>query len=258
MTTPSKPGARLADHLDHKLKRHLARIEESEAYRLVADPESDSELVLAFVRHALLEVFSYGPHVTEATFTAIGRFPKDRPDLMWPLIKHDLVEVNHGEMALKDFVRLGGDAAWARERRMTPASYAMAATCKLIGENENPFAYLGYMYPFEALTPTLMERAVRFLAQHGFPVHARKFIDLHAEADIEHADELRSMIVQIVDDYPGAAEAIEHAFDCFAAVYPIPVWGAALCRAKRERDRGAKRIAESGVLPQTQSAGALS
>ena len=66
------------------------------------------------------------------------------------------------------------------------------------------------------------------------------------------------MIVKIVDDYPGAAEAIEHAFDCFAAVYPIPVWDAALCRAKRERDRGAKLIAESGVLPQTQSAGALS
>ena len=223
-----------ADHLDNRIDEHLGRIELSEPYRLVASHDSDSDLVIRFVRHALLEVYSYGPHVTEATFTAIGRFPKDRPDLMWPLIKHDLAEVTHGDMALRDFIRLGGDGRWARERRMTPASYAMAATCRMIAERESPFAYLGYMYPFEALTPTLMERAIRFVADHGFPQSARRFIDVHAEADVEHSDELRAMIIRIVTDYPAAAEAIEHAFECFVAVYPIPIWESALGRAKLE------------------------
>lgn len=59
--------------------------------------------------HTFLEVFSYGPHVTEATFTAIGRLPKNRPDLMRPMILRDLSEVDHGEMALRDFIRLGGN-----------------------------------------------------------------------------------------------------------------------------------------------------
>ena len=107
-----------AENLDSKMSEVLAVIERSEVYRLVAAPDTNARLVVGIIRNILLEVFSYGPHVTEATFTAIGRLPKNRPDLMKPMILHDLEEVDHGEMALRDYLRLGGNEEFARRRRI--------------------------------------------------------------------------------------------------------------------------------------------
>ena len=98
------------ERLDEKMAALLVRIEQSEAYRLVAAPDTHPRLVAGIIQQILLEVFSYGPHVTEATFTAIGRLPKNRPDLMKAMIRHDLSEVDHGEMALKDFINFGSPA----------------------------------------------------------------------------------------------------------------------------------------------------
>jgi hypothetical protein len=232
---PTLPDpVRFAADLDAAMRDVLAGVEASEPWLAVSSSDADPPLVRAVVKHILLEVFSYGPHVTEATFTAIGRLPKTRGDLMQVMINHDLDEVDHGEMALKDFVKLGGDEAFARGRRITPASFAMAATVRMLGEREDPFAYLGYMYLFEALTPILTEKARHFLAAKAFPKDAQHFVDFHATEDIAHAKVLRTLIERVVKDYPSAAASIRSGFDCFAAVYPLPVWAAALERARAE------------------------
>lgn len=220
--------------LRSKLNTHLRRIEGSELYRLVTAPETDKRTVATVLKYILLEVFSYGPHVTEATFTAIGRFPKHRPDLMKPMILHDLSEVDHGEMALRDYIKLGGSESFARNRRITVESFCMAATCRLIATAEEPWAYLGYMYLFEALTPLLTEKAQQVLAAKMVPDEARRFIDFHAKEDIGHARLLEEFIARLIRDYPSAAAAIEYGFDAFAAVYPLPIWDAALRNARRE------------------------
>lgn len=223
-----------ADHLDRQILTRLGQLRQSEVFRVISATDTSPRLVMAIVKFVLLEVFSYGPHVTEATFTAIGRFPKDRPDLMRPLILHDLEEVNHGEMALKDFVRLGGDEQWARSRRITPESFAMAATCRLLATHESPFAFLGYMYPFEAMTPTITDEVKKLLAAKMFPVAAQGFIDVHAEEDVLHARALRDSVIQIVREFPDAASAIQYGFECFTAVYPLPIWGRSLEFARAE------------------------
>ncbi len=232
-----KPAV-FADHLQNKLQALLQRALNSDEWKSVAEEQADPAYIRSVIKFVLLEVFSYGPHVTEATFTAIGRFPKDRPDLMKPMILHDIEEADHGEMALKDFVRLGGDEAWARGRRISPASFAMAATVRLIAQLESPFAYLGYMYPFEALTPVLTERIQQVLVRKNFPEDSKKFIDFHASEDIAHAKALRAFIERVVKGYPDAADAIEYAFDCFAVVYPLPVWKTAMQHAMEEMADG--------------------
>jgi len=232
--TFSDEAVRFAALLDEKVDSLLTSVEASDIYALVSSPSTDPRLVALIVKYILLEVFSYGPHVTEATFTAIGRFPKDRPDLMRPLILHDLSEVDHGEMALKDFIKLGGSEAWARGRRISPCSFAMGATCRMLSEQLSPFAFLGYMYPFETLTPILTERAQGFLKMHGFPVEAQVFIDTHAEEDIGHANLLNLLVKRVVNDFPEAAEEIEYGFDCFVNVYPLPIWSHALANARAE------------------------
>ncbi len=225
-------GTELVEQLDAKIQQLLSRIEQCEVYGIIADPKSSPQLTREIVKQILLEVFSYGPHVTEATFTAIGRMPKKYPELMKPMVLHDLEEVDHGEMALQDYVRLGGDEAFARSRRITPESFAMSATCRMLAEREDPFAYLGYMYLFEAMTPIITERAQRFLKAKFFPSEAQGFIDFHATEDIAHADVLRTLIQRAVDRYGASPEAISYGFDCFAAVYPLPIWDAALRHAR--------------------------
>lgn len=231
---PTLTPTQFGDHMEAKLKAALSAAMTSPQWLEFSAPEADAKFLIATTKYVLLEVFSYGPHVTEATFTAIGRLPKTRPDLMKPMIMHDLEEVDHGEMALKDFIKLGGDETWARSRRITPESFAMSATARMIGERESPFAYLGYMYLFEGLTPVLTAKAQEFLAAKGFPMEAREFIDFHATEDIAHVKALRALMERCVRDFPAEQEAIEYGFDCFSAVYPLPIWRAALAHARAE------------------------
>jgi hypothetical protein len=230
------PSPTLATRLHEKLLDHLRKVEQSELYRVATAPETDAQTVATIIKYILLEVFSYGPHVTEATFTAIGRFPKNRPDLMKPMIIHDLSEVDHGEMALRDYIKLGGDEAFARSRRITPESFCMSATCRLLATAEEPWAYLGYMYLFESLTPILTERAQLILAAKRFPGDAKHFIDFHAKEDIGHSIQLAEFVDRVVNEYSSAEAAIEYGFDCFAAAYPLPIWNAALRHALAEID----------------------
>ena len=222
------------DHLDQRVLALLAAVEKSEAYRSVFAAEAEPRYIATVVKHVLLEVFSYGPHVTEATFTAIGRFPKKEVKFMEKLALHDVEEADHGEMALVDAVKLGLDENWARERRITPESFAMGAAVRLIATQLNPFAYLGYMYPFEALTPILTQRLQKVLAAKQFPDHATHFVDYHAVADIGHAATLRKLIEEVVGKYPEAKAEIDYAFDVFTCVYPLPIWATCVARAYEE------------------------
>jgi hypothetical protein len=70
------------DYFDQRVHALLAVIESSEPYQSVFAPDANPRYIAAVIKQVLLEVFSYGPHVTEATFTAIGRFPKREVKLM--------------------------------------------------------------------------------------------------------------------------------------------------------------------------------
>ena len=220
--------------LEHKVQEMFASAEQSEFWQTLAHPDTPPKQVAAIIKYVMLEVFSYGPLIVEATFRAIGRMPNTRLDLMRPMASHLMSEVGHGEMALKDFIKLGGDEAWARTRQMTPASYAMGATCRMLAERENPFGYLGYMYLFESVTPIMAERVQGFLQAKGFPVEAQRFIDEHAEVDIKHSDLMTKLVVKVVRDFPDAGAAITFAADCFAVVYPLPIWTAVMANVHAE------------------------
>lgn len=222
--TDSEISCGVLVQLRAKTAAHMRRIEESAIYRRLTADDADPQFVAGVAKYILLEVFSYGPHVTEATFTAIGRMPKQRPDLMRPMIEHDLEEVDHGEMALRDFVALGGSESWARSRQMSPPTLVLAATVRMLAEREDPFAYLGYMYAFEALTPRLAAEAQAALTRASTRVEGKRFVELHAKEDIVHEQHLAKIIIEVVGAFPQALEVIEYGFDCFAAVYPIPIW----------------------------------
>jgi hypothetical protein len=214
----------LLARLDQKLAVIVGEIERSEVYRVVVDPATPTPRVLAVVRNILLETYSYGADVTEAVSTAIGRLAR-RPDLVPPLLAHLGEEVHHAEMALRGFVELGGDAAAARARPLSPAAFAVGAVCLRVARDGDPLGYLGYVYLFEATTAVVAPRFHQALVGRGRPV---PFVEVHAVEEARHAADVRGQIDRAVRATPGSAAAIEAGFDYLAAVYPLPVWAPAL------------------------------
>jgi hypothetical protein len=230
-----EPEVSISARLREKSANVISRIEAHEAYALLLDPPMPfgRDGVCVLLRNLLLRTHYYGNHLTEAVFTAIGRFPKTKPQLMRPLVEQVLDEVYHPEMAAKDFVRLGGDSSVLAESIRSPASFVVAAVCRVIAERADPFAYLGFLALLESTTPILTERMMPVLSQLGMVADSR-FVPLHAKEDHAHASLIWEQIDKVSQQFSDAAIAIEFGFDCFALVYPTLVWDEALAQTQAE------------------------
>ena len=219
------------DALDARIGRLLGEIQRMDAWKVLMAPDTDPALVRAIMREVYLEIYSYQPHVIEATIAIIGRMPKADAKMIGTMLRHQAEEADHGEMALRDYVALGGDLSYARRRRISPASFAAASVWWGLWRMESPFAYLGALYPFEGLTPLVSQIAKARLEQADFPRNALEYIEFHATEDVKHAKLVRVLLKKVARQYEGAAAAILYGMECFLAVYPIPVWQTAYERA---------------------------
>jgi hypothetical protein len=93
-------------------------------WKMVVSPATDPKFLRAIMREVYLEIYSYQPTSTEAVIALIAQLPKTEPKLMRTLLQHSVEEADHGEMALKDYLALGGDEQFARTRRRSPAALA--------------------------------------------------------------------------------------------------------------------------------------
>jgi hypothetical protein len=217
--------------LQASLDALVQEVQKSPVFLALTAPDADKRLITDTLKNIYLSIYQYQPHVTEATFTAVGRMPKQSEQLIKTMILQQVEEVEHADMALRDYLRLGGDEALAKGP-MFPECAAVAAMCHFLGEHCHPAAYLGFMYIFEALTPIMATQAQKLMGTSDYLPAAREFIDLHATEDIRHTDMIVSVIGDLLKIDPSAAEAILFGLRSFVAVYPLPVWNAAYERAK--------------------------
>jgi hypothetical protein len=232
--TPGKPGS-LLEWLDSRIADVLREVEATEFWKAVTSPEADPRLAREAMKEVYLEIFSYQAHAIEGAINAIARMPRSMPvRMIKAMLRHQAEEFDHGEMALRDHVRLGGDEAHARLRhRISPAAYATASIWRTIGLLDEPFAYLGALYPFEGLTPIVSARVKAALLQRGFPVEALEFVEFHSTEDPKHTELIRHLIEETAQRYPEAEQSIRDGLERFLAIYPIPVWETAYRRALR-------------------------
>lgn len=223
------------------LDRLVDEIRRTEFFKVSSSPKADPALVSATLKHIYLSIYQYQPHVTEATFTAVGRMPKHSERLIKTMIRQQVEEVEHADMALRDYAKLGGDPALA-EGPMFPECAAVAAVCHFLGEHCHPASYLGFMYIFEALTPIMATEAQKVMSATSYLPEAREFVDLHATEDIKHTNMILAVIQQLLRIDPSAGEAILFGLRTFTAVYPIPVWDAAYRRALSDLRRKPKEV----------------
>jgi pyrroloquinoline quinone (PQQ) biosynthesis protein C len=221
--------------LDARIAETVKEIEASDVYKAVFSPRTDDQLLRDIMRELYLEVYSYQPQVIEAAIAIIAKMPRSDAKMVTKMLVHQGEEFDHGEMALRDYVALGGDEEYARTVRASPASFAVRSVWWGIWRTEDPFTYLGALYPFEGLTPIVCGRAEQALQRRGFPVTAMEFLRFHAAEDLRHTKMVRDLIEHAVKKYEGAAESIHAGLDYFLQVYPLPVWMTAYKRATRDQ-----------------------
>lgn len=230
--TDGTRGADAIAWLDARIAALVDRIKATDAWRFLTDPASDRDAVRRVMMEIYQEIAWYQPDVIQATVAAIGFMPRSLdPRLFKAMLAHQADEFDHGEMAVRDYVNLGGDERRCRTSRPSPASFAVAACWQQIEHRRDPFMYLGALYLFEGLTPLVTGLIKPHLRTGGIPDSALEYIEFHSTEDIKHANLVNHMIAEVVDKYPEAVEALKHGYECFEHVYPLPVWTGAFHRA---------------------------
>jgi pyrroloquinoline quinone (PQQ) biosynthesis protein C len=224
------------DRLHGTIEHHVNRALQTDLWQTLSAPQTDARTVASILKYLMLESFSYGPHAVRSMIRAVSRFPVTNYALSREAAHTIIEEVPHAELALRDFVALGGDEQWARSRRMTPEAFSLASVAQMLCDNESPFAYLGFLYFFESLTRELAPRAKAILELKGIGQRTRRFVDVHAVDDIEHVQEVAELIQKVVSSYPDAESAIEYGMEVTATVYPYPLWQSIMRRVRSESD----------------------
>ena len=224
----------VVDWLDASTANLLREIQQQEFWAVITSPTADPQLVARIMRQIYLEIAAYQPHVIEAAIAAIGQFPRSvKPRLIKAMLAHQGDEFDHGEMAIRDFVGLGGNEFDARNQRLSPESFAIAGVWWMIARQRDPFAYLGALYLFEGLTPTVTALVKANLQAQGLSKNSLEYIEFHSTEDVKHANLVRYLLSEIAQTFPDSVESIKYGFECFRVVYPVPLWRAAYQRASQ-------------------------
>lgn len=226
------PPDGVVDHLDHAINDLMEEIEASRLWTIITDPATPDALVREILKEIYLEIVMYQPDAIEGAVRAIAQFPRQMPVAYWDeMLHHQVEEFDHGEMALRDYKGFGGDEAFARARFQSPSSFAVAAVWNQFAHKRDPFMYLGAVYLFDGLTPVVTQRAAAMLSSRKLSSSGLEFITHHATADVEHADQIKQLIIDVLERYPDKKASVVYGFEHFRHVYPLPCWNAALRRA---------------------------
>jgi hypothetical protein len=126
-----KPVAKdsIIAYLDARIADVIREVETTPMWRDLTNPKAKPEFIRALMREVYLEIASYQPHVIEAAICSIGQMPRSMPvRMIKAMLRHQAEEFNHGEMAVRDYVALGGDEDFVRNQlRISNASFAVSA-----------------------------------------------------------------------------------------------------------------------------------
>ena len=222
--------------LKSAIEELLVEVKAMPEWQMVTDPGADPRQVGAALREVYREIALYQPDVISATIAVIGLFPRSlAAKQLRTMLVHQAEEWDHGEMAVRDFVEMGGDETTVRTELMTPTAFATAAFWQMLAHKKLPYAYLGALYLFEGLTPIVTGLLKGSLARQDYAPSGLEYVDFHATEDIKHAKVVDHLILQTVRQYPDCADEILFGFKAFRHVYPLPGWKAAVQRSVEAR-----------------------
>jgi hypothetical protein len=209
----------LVTRLSTKASAVVAQAKNHPLAQLVTSESTDQQTLLKAVRNVLLRVHFYGPSFTRAIFHAVGRIAVTDLDTARKLAELEFEEAPHPSLAFADYVKMGGDPSV--KDQSSPAAFVAAATADMLSRQDSPYAILGFLHLLESTTPAIIETIAQSSKVNPL-VQSFDFLSLHRTQDVDHTQRLSEIIAAIED--PAAPQAIEFGQDCFALVYPLPIW----------------------------------
>ncbi len=178
----------------------------------------EGELTIPEYRGMLREVFHHTRENPQLQALATVYFRGRQRDLVRPFYKHAASEIGHDQLALNDYVTLGGDAAAVPYENPLPATSALLAYGFYQIYNLNPIGYLGYLY-FLEFTPTRSGASMMdALANCGVPRNAMTFLNDHTEIDVGH-NKMMELYVDRLAASDADLDCIEYAMKTTAYLY---------------------------------------
>jgi len=158
------------------------------------------EMTSAEYRAILREIFHHTRENPQLQALATVYFRGRQRDMVKSFFAHAASEVGHDQLALNDFVTLGGDAAHVPYENPLPATSALLAYGFYQIYNLSPLGYLGYLF-FLEFTPTAAgEGMMTRLRDAGVPNSAMTFLKDHTEIDVGHNRMMEKYVERLILD----------------------------------------------------------
>ena len=137
-------------------------------------------------RSVLREIFHHTREKPHLQALATVYFRGRQRDAIRLFYTHAASEIGHDQLALNDFVTLGGDAEDVPYRNPLPATSALLAFGFYQVYNLNPLGYLGYLFFLEFIGTGAGGELMGWLRKIGVPDSALTFLKDHTEIDVGH------------------------------------------------------------------------
>lgn len=220
------------DRLKERFQPVLAEFVASEPVRLL----TSGRMTPPEYRAILREVFHHTRENPQLQALATVFFRGRQRDMVRTFFAHAASEIGHDQLALNDYVTLGGDAARVPYQNPLPATSALLAYGYYQIYNLNPIGYLGYLF-FLEFTPTQTGVGMMdHLRKIGVPDAALTFLKDHTEIDQGH----NRLMIKYADALIGSDEDL----DCI--VYAMKTTGYLYGQMMMQAIEDARSPAETG------------
>lgn len=169
-------------------------------------------------RSLVRQIFHHTRENPQLQALAAVYFRGRQRDMVRAFFAHASSEIGHDQMALNDFVTLGGDATNVPYENPLPATTALTAFGFYQVYNLNPLGYLGYLYFLEFIGTSSGGRIIDALIKIGVPENATTFLREHTEVDIAHNKLMEKYVKELVNNNENL-DAIAYAMETTAHLY---------------------------------------
>ena len=200
--------------LERRFEPILAAFVESPAMRHLADGNMTLEEYRSYLKQVSYCVRENPQLQALATVYFRGR----QRDAIKGFYQHAISEIGHDQLALNDFVDLGGDPALVPYKNPLPATTALTSFAFYQIYNLNPLGYLGYLYFLEFMPTKAGPVIAEQLAAIGIPQSATTFLRDHIEIDQAH-NRLMKHYAEMLLKTDADVDAVEYAMKTTAYLY---------------------------------------
>jgi len=137
-------------------------------------------------RSYLRQTFYYVRENPQLQALATIYFRGRQRDMIKGFYAHASSEIGHEQLALNDFVTLGGDDTYTPYQNPLPATTALTSFAYYQIYNQNPLGYLGYLFFLEFVPTQAGDAISQHLRTAGVPENAMTFLRDHMEIDVSH------------------------------------------------------------------------